>query len=99
MQGGPGDLGQLLRVPELGPEPAGRNDGLASLAEECVRIVGWIPLPLLDSLDRRVRSSQERRRLVADALSTGTITQWDIPGGYISTGDDFWTTIERARRA
>ena len=29
----------------------------------------------------------------------GKITQWDIPGGYISTGDDFWTTIERARRA
>src|SRR6266576_5187631 len=53
----------------------------------------------LEALDRRVRSSQERRRLVADALNTGKITQWDIPGGYISTGDDFWTTIERARRA
>jgi choline-sulfatase len=53
----------------------------------------------LEALDRRVRSSQERRRLVADALGTGAITQWDIPGGYISTGDDFWTTIERARRA
>jgi choline-sulfatase len=53
----------------------------------------------LEALDRRVRSSQERRRLVADALSIGKITQWDVPGGYISTGDDFWTTIERARRA
>ena len=42
---------------------------------------------------------QERRRLVADALSTGRVTPWDIPGGYISTGDDFWTTIERARRS
>jgi choline-sulfatase len=52
----------------------------------------------LEALDRRVRVSQERRRLIADALSTGKITQWDIPGGYISTGDDFWTTIERARR-
>jgi choline-sulfatase len=53
----------------------------------------------LESLDRRVRESQERRRLVADALRTGRVTAWDIPGGYISTGDDFWTTTERARRA
>jgi choline-sulfatase len=52
----------------------------------------------LEALDRRVRDSQDRRRLVADALRTGAITPWDIPGGYISTGDDFWTTIERARR-
>jgi choline-sulfatase len=52
----------------------------------------------LEALDRRVRESQARRRLVADALATGRITQWDVPGGYISTGDDFWTTIERARR-
>jgi choline-sulfatase len=53
----------------------------------------------LEALDHRVRSSQERRRLVAEALNIGKVTQWDIPGGYISTGDDFWTTIERARRA
>lgn len=53
----------------------------------------------LEALDRQVRESQQRRRLVADALATGRVTQWDLPGGYISTGDDFWTTIERARRA
>jgi choline-sulfatase len=53
----------------------------------------------LEALDHRVRVSQERRRLVADALRIGKLTPWDIPGGYISTGDDFWTTIERARRA
>ena len=53
----------------------------------------------LQSLDRRVRESQQRRRLVADALRTGRVTAWDLPGGYISTGDDFWTTTERARRA
>jgi choline-sulfatase len=52
----------------------------------------------LEALDRRVRESQEQRRLVADALGAGTLTPWDIPGGYISTGDDFWTTIEHARR-
>ena len=52
----------------------------------------------LESLDRRVRESQERRRLVADALRTGRVTAWDLPGGYISTGDDFWATNERARR-
>jgi choline-sulfatase len=52
----------------------------------------------LESLDRRVRESQERRRLVAEALRSGRVTAWDLPGGYISTGDDFGTTTERARR-
>jgi choline-sulfatase len=52
----------------------------------------------LAALDRQVRESQARRRLVADALRIGRLSAWDIPGGYISTGDDFWTTIERARR-
>ena len=52
----------------------------------------------LTALDRDVRESQARRRVVADALRTGRVTPWDLPGGYISTGDDFWTTIERARR-
>jgi len=53
----------------------------------------------LEELDRLVRESQERRRLVAAALRTGNVTRWDLPGGFISTGDDFWTTIERGRRA
>jgi choline-sulfatase len=52
----------------------------------------------LEALDRSVRASQERRRLVAEALRTGRITPWDLPGGFISTGDDFWTTVEQARR-
>ena len=52
----------------------------------------------LEELDRRVRESQARRRLVAEALRTGRVTAWDLPGGYVSTGDDFWTTVEHARR-
>lgn len=57
----------------------------------------------LDGLDRDVRASQERRRLVAEALATGTLTRWDHPtldggGPYIRTGDDFWQTLEAARR-
>ena len=56
----------------------------------------------LEALDREVRASQRRRRLVANALMTGRVTKWDHPEGdarYIDTGDDFWTTLERARRA
>ncbi len=52
----------------------------------------------LEELDRRVRESQARRRLVAEALRTGRVSAWDLPGGYVSTGDDFWTTVEHARR-
>jgi choline-sulfatase len=56
----------------------------------------------LERLDGAVRLSQERRRLVAAALATGRVAKWDHPEGdarYIDTGDDFWTTIERGRRA
>ena len=56
----------------------------------------------LDRLDREVRASQRRRRIVAQALATGRATTWDHPAGrgrYINTGDDFWSTLERARRA
>jgi choline-sulfatase len=55
----------------------------------------------LAALDREVRASQRRRRLVASALAAGRITKWDHPAGtrrYIDSGDDFWTTLERARR-
>jgi choline-sulfatase len=55
----------------------------------------------LEALDRDVRNSQRRRRLVANALMTGRVTKWDHPEGdgrYIDTGDDFWATLERARR-
>jgi choline-sulfatase len=56
----------------------------------------------LERLDRDVRASQARRRIVAQALATGRATKWDHPAGrrrYIDTGDDFWSTLERARRA
>ncbi len=47
----------------------------------------------LEALDRDVRASQRRRRIVRDALATGWVTKWDHP-----EGDDFWSTLERARR-
>jgi choline-sulfatase len=56
----------------------------------------------LERLDCEVRASQRRRRLVARALATGRSTSWDHPAGsrrYIDTGDDFWATLERSRRA
>ena len=56
----------------------------------------------LERLDREVRESQERRRIVARALATGRVARWDHPEGsrrYIDTGDDFWSTLERSRRA
>ena len=56
----------------------------------------------LERLDAEVRASQRRRRLVARALATGRISKWDHPAGsrrYIDTGDDFWSTLERSRKA
>lgn len=56
----------------------------------------------LERLDQDVRASQRRRRLVARALATGRVRKWDHPEGrrrYIDTGDDFWSTLERARRS
>jgi choline-sulfatase len=87
-------LGESDLVYDLADDPGERSaveDAQLSTAADGV----WD----LELLDRRVRESQLQRRLVADALATGRITQWDVPGGYISTGDDFWTTVERARRA
>ena len=54
----------------------------------------------LAALDADVRVSQVRRRLVAEALATGEVAAWDLPGAgpYIRTGDDFWEALERARR-
>jgi choline-sulfatase len=58
----------------------------------------------LADLDRAVRASQARRRLVAAALARGHVTPWDHPEPddgerrYIRTGRDFWSTLERARR-
>src|SRR5207248_1880244 len=55
----------------------------------------------LEALDREVRASQRRRRIVAAALAIGRVAKWDHPEGdrrYIDTGDDFWSTLERGRR-
>ena len=57
----------------------------------------------IDRLDAAVRASQRDRRLVAQALATGSLTSWDHPtlepdGPYIRSGQDFWTRLERARR-
>jgi choline-sulfatase len=55
----------------------------------------------LEALDREVRASQKRRRIVSAALAIGRIAKWDHPEGdgrYIDTGDDFWSTLERSRR-
>jgi choline-sulfatase len=86
------DPGERLN---LADDPA-RRDEVASLA--AAADARWD----LVELDREVRASQERRRLVARALATGDVTDWDHPDGegpYIRTGDDFWETLERARRA
>jgi choline-sulfatase len=55
----------------------------------------------LSALDAAVRVSQQRRRIVAEALGEGRVTTWDHPEGtrrYLDTGDDFWTSLARARR-
>ena len=73
-------------------EPVAGDHSLASAADG-----RWD----LEALDRYVRASQRRRRVVGVALATGRITKWDHPEGdgrYIDTGDDFWSTLERARR-
>jgi choline-sulfatase len=91
-------LGEPDLVYDVDADPGERDDlgGDPSLGDAVAR--RWD----LVALDREVRASQHRRRLVANALMTGRITKWDHPEGdgrYIDTGDDFWTTLERARRA
>jgi choline-sulfatase len=91
-------LGEPDLVYDVENDPAerenlGSDDELAAAVE-----ARWD----LEALDREVRASQARRRLVARALLTGRIAKWDHPEGdgrYIDTGDDFWSTLERARRA
>jgi choline-sulfatase len=96
-------LGEVDLVYDVDADPAERHDlgGKQSLRE--VPSLGeaaerrWN----LEALDAEVRASQRRRRLVAQALATGNVLKWDHPEGsrrYIDTGDDFWTTLERARR-
>jgi choline-sulfatase len=87
-------------VYDVEADPAERTDissasGAISLREAAT--ARWD----LAVLDREVRASQRRRRLVARALGLGRVAAWDHPEGsgrYIDTGDDFWGTLERARR-
>lgn len=55
----------------------------------------------LDELERDVRTSQERRRLVAHALSQGRVTSWDhVPrdrSADLYVRGDFWSAIDRGR--
>jgi choline-sulfatase len=96
-------LGEPDLVYDVDADPAERNDlgqnqslrEVPSLAEAADR--RWD----LRALDAEVRASQRRRRLVAQALGAGNVVKWDHPEGsrrYIDTGDDFWTTLEGARR-
>jgi choline-sulfatase len=84
----PGERVNLAGDPE-------RRDEVASLAAAVD--ARWD----LAALDREVRASQERRRLVARALATGRVTPWDLAtrdGPTIRTGDDYWEALERTRR-
>jgi choline-sulfatase len=82
---------------DLAGDPAHRDalDGLRAAADARYDLA---------DLDRAVRASQARRRLVAAALARGHITAWDHPEPddgerrYVRTGRDFWSTLERARR-
>jgi choline-sulfatase len=91
-------LGEPDLVYDLATDPGERvsiaNDALQAAAD-----ARWD----LELLDREVRASQHRRRIVAEALAVGRLQRWDhpaLPGGgrYIDTGDDFWSTIEAGRR-
>ena len=90
-------LGEPDLVYDLDSDPfertGGADDSLARAAGE-----RWD----LAKLDAAVRESQERRGLVVSALTAGALTAWDHPGSpdgpYIRTGDDFWGTLEAARK-
>ena len=93
-------LGEPDLVYDVGSDPAERIDRSAEPEAASLREAADARWDLA-ALDRAVRASQRRRRLVADALARGRVTKWDHPEGsgrYIDTGDDFWTTLERARR-
>jgi choline-sulfatase len=86
----PAERTNLAGAPEPPPEAQ-------SLARELER--RWD----LEQLDVEVRTSQERRRVVARALATGAFVGWDHPtanpaGPYIRSGHDFWATLEAARQ-
>jgi choline-sulfatase len=96
-------LGEPDLVYDVDADPGERNDlGMKQSLREVQSLrkaadARWN----LEALDAAVRASQRRRRLVAQALATGNVVKWDHPEGsrrYVATGDDFWSTLERARR-
>ncbi len=99
--GGPDLLYDLASDPGERHNLAG-EEGLPSWAQDLAEALSarWD----LRRLDEEVRASQRRRRLVAVALQRGRVWRWDhvVPGDaggpYIRTGDDFWATLEAARR-
>ncbi|HXY81798.1 MAG TPA: choline-sulfatase [Gaiellaceae bacterium] len=93
-------LGEPDLVYDVEADPAERVDLSSEPGTGPLREAGAVRWDLA-ALDAEVRASQRRRRLVAGALAVGRVTKWDHPEGserYIDTGDDFWETLERARR-
>jgi choline-sulfatase len=92
------NLGEPDLVYDVGRDPSERTN-LGEAPALAATLDERYDLP---SLDRAVRASQERRRVVAAALARGRISPWDhAPPDeerYIRTGRDFWSTLEGARR-
>ena len=91
----PGDPDQLY---DLDADP-GELENLAGTVETDLPAEAAARWPDLASLREEVVSSQRRRRFTAEALALGEQTPWDWNGGPgIRTGQDFWTTLEAARK-
>ncbi len=95
----PGDPDQLFDVADDPDELVNLADNLAYaevLEQLRVELASRYDLPTLEA---SVRESQQRRRLVHRALSTGRRTDWDHEpgtGGRYVRGD-FWTALETGR--
>jgi choline-sulfatase len=97
----PGDPDLLY---DLAADPHERRN-LASSDEQALTRLAAIADERWDltGLRERLLASQESRRLVVQALATGTITAWDyrVPDDgldrYVSSGRDFWGALEQAR--
>jgi choline-sulfatase len=101
----PGDPDLLYDVDEDPHELenlAGDQRGISPLGElGAIADARWD----LGALRETVMASQEQRRLIVRALATGRLTRWDhvAPDDgserYISSGRDFWATLEGSRLA
>jgi choline-sulfatase len=91
----PGDPDQLY---DLDADP-NELENLAAAVETDLPAQADERWPDLAALRQTVVASQRRRRLTAEALAVGQQTPWDWDGGPgIRTGQDFWTTLEAARK-